>query len=142
MQTRLRTEICHRLYREKGSQLHSYQQKPFALLVAVHLLSLPHRPHQHQTGENFSAGLDLSDTTNFDAIGKATKDVARRAFRFRKLALAMQVCVYPDIFANTYLCLLTLSIAFVCRCFPIHDVRECDSIARCVGENVTCICRL
>ena len=116
MQTRLRTEICHRLYREKGSQLHSYQQKPFALLVAVHLLSLPHRPHQHQTGENFSAGLDLSDTTNFDAIGKATTDVARQAFRFRKLASAMQVCSPRHL--CKYLCTLTLSIAFVYRCFP------------------------
>lgn len=45
------------------------------------------------SGENFSAGLDLADTSNFDAVGEATKDVARRAFRFRKLALAMQVRV-------------------------------------------------
>lgn len=44
-----------------------------------------------QSGEHFSAGLDLAETSNFDAIGKATPDVARRAFRFRKLALAMQV---------------------------------------------------
>lgn len=43
-------------------------------------------------GDHFSAGLDLADSSsNFEQIGRATSDVARRAFRLRKLAMAMQV---------------------------------------------------
>lgn len=42
-------------------------------------------------GNHFSAGLDLADNSNLTDIAKTSQDVARRAFRFRKLALAMQV---------------------------------------------------
>lgn len=43
-----------------------------------------------RAGDHFSAGLDLTDGTNMDGIAGANKDVGRRAFRFRKLAMAMQ----------------------------------------------------
>lgn len=42
-------------------------------------------------GDHLSAGLDLADSSNLDEIAKASKDVARYAFRLRKLALEMQV---------------------------------------------------
>lgn len=43
-----------------------------------------------RAGDHFSAGLDLTDGTNMDGVAEANKDVGRRAFRFRKLAMAMQ----------------------------------------------------
>lgn len=46
-------------------------------------------------GDHFSAGLDLADNSNLTDIAKTSKDAARRAFRFRKLALAMQVGYSP-----------------------------------------------
>ncbi|CAM9956851.1 unnamed protein product [Ectocarpus sp. 8 AP-2014] len=88
-------------------------------------------------GDHFSAGLDLSDTTNFDAIGRATKDVARRAFRFRKLALAMQEsftaverCPQPVIAAIHGAC-VGGAVDLACAC----DVRLCSEDAGfCVAE--------
>ncbi|CAM9232742.1 unnamed protein product [Ectocarpus fasciculatus] len=88
-------------------------------------------------GDHFSAGLDLADTTNFDAIGRATKDVARRAFRFRKLALAMQEsftaverCPQPVIAAIHGAC-VGGAVDLACAC----DVRLCSEDARfCVAE--------
>eukprot|EP00752_Nemacystus_decipiens_P007168 g6418.t2 len=88
-------------------------------------------------GEHFSAGLDLADTTNFDAIGEATRDVARRAFRFRKLALAMQEsfsaverCPQPVIAAIHGAC-VGGAVDLACAC----DVRLCSEDARfCIAE--------
>eukprot|EP00903_Cladosiphon_okamuranus_P012336 g11565.t1 len=89
------------------------------------------------TGDHFSAGLDLADTTNFDAIGQATKDVARRAFRFRKLALAMQEsfsaverCPQPVIAAIHGAC-VGGAVDLACAC----DVRLCsEDVGFCIAE--------
>ncbi|CAM9382258.1 unnamed protein product [Choristocarpus tenellus] len=77
-------------------------------------------------GNHLSAGLDLTDSSSMKEI-MATKDVARRAFRLRKLALSMQEsftaverCPQPVVAAVSGSC-IGAGVDLICAC----DIRLC-----------------
>ncbi|CAM9305430.1 unnamed protein product, partial [Discosporangium mesarthrocarpum] len=82
-------------------------------------------------GDHLSAGLDLTDMSEMNAIIKGTNDVARRAVRFRKLALSMQEsftaverCPQPVVAAVHGSC-VGAGVDMICAC----DIRLCSSDA-------------